>query len=177
MRRLVFLIALLALAMPVSLATAKHVPVDHVFGDATLEFPASVPPVTEQTTFDVTGDPLSTAASGSFRKTIIGDGVDIEMTGLVDCLRVVGDTAYISGTLTASKGTFPPGSPFYQSMRDTSPDGTGDTVSATFLGRPDVAPTLTCEDTEPPEHVITSGNIVIEQCDWINGSGKCKTKD
>ena len=96
------------------------------------------------------------------------------MTGLVDCLRVVGNTAYMSGILT--EGTFLPGSRFYQSVRDTSPDGAGDMVSGIFLGELGF-PSLTCEDVEPPEDVITSGNIVIEQCDWINGSGKCKTTD
>src|SRR2546430_3573465 len=141
MRRLVFLVSLLALAMPVSLAAAKHAPVNHVFGDVTVEVPGS----TDQTTFDVTGDPLSTAATGSFHKHSVFsvEGVEIDMTGAVDCLRVVGNTAYISGTLTASQGTLPPGTPFYQSVRDTSPDGTGDTVSATFLG-----PGLTCADVQ-----------------------------
>jgi hypothetical protein len=173
MRRLVFFIGLLALAMPVSLASAKHAPVNHVSGDVTLEFPRGD---SDQIMFDVTGDPLSTAASGSFHKhsvfhEVLGI-VEIDMTGLVDCLRVVGDTAYMSGVITASMGTVPPGTPFFQSVRDTSPAGTGDTVSATFVGAG-----ATCFLSEPPEFVIASGNIVIEQCDWINGSGKCKTKD
>jgi hypothetical protein len=55
---------------------------------------------------------------------------------------------------------------------DASPDGAGDSVGFTFLG-----PTFTCENVEPPEFVIASGNIVIEQCDKVTGSGKCKTKD
>jgi len=166
MRRLVFLIALLALAMPVSLAAAKHAPVNHVFGDVTLlDFPG----VTE--TFDVIGDPLSTAASGSFRNHFVSGGVDIDVTGTVDCLRVVGNTAYISGTITASNNV-PVGTPFYTSVRDASPDGAGDTVGTFFVG-----PGLTCADVQPLGLVIASGNIVIEQCEWITGSGKCKTKD
>jgi hypothetical protein len=172
MRRLVFLVALLALAMPVSLAAAKHAPVNHVFGDVTQDFPGEA----DQITFDVTGDPLSTAASGSYhRHIVIQEGfeiVEVDMTGVVDCLRVVGNTAHMSGVLTASIGTLPPGTPFYTSVRDTSPDGTGDTVAATFLGQG-----ATCFLNEQPGRAIASGNIVIEQCDWINGSGKCKTKD
>jgi hypothetical protein len=60
-------------------------------------------------------------------------------------------------------------------MTDTSPDGTGDIIGPTFVAL--IGPALTCAATEPPANVIVSGNIVIEQCDWINGSGKCKTKD
>jgi hypothetical protein len=41
---------------------------------------------------------LSTAASGSFRQHTVAQGVDLLMIGSVDCLRVVGNTAYISGT-------------------------------------------------------------------------------
>jgi hypothetical protein len=173
MRRLVFLIVLLALAMPVSLASAKHAPVNHVFGDVTLEFFS--PSITVQITFDVTGDPLSSVASGSFRQHTFGEGVDDDFTGSVDCLRVVGNTAYISGFVTASS-YLPVGTPFYSSMVDASPDGTGDMIGPTFV---DLTGTggLTCADTEPAGNVITSGNVVIEQCQKVTGSGKCKTKD
>jgi hypothetical protein len=167
MRRLVFLIALLALAMPVSLAAAKHAPVNHVFGDVTVELPGE----TDQYTFDVAGDPLSSAASGSFRWQIVAEGVDVLLIGSVDCLRVVGNTAYISGTITESN-TVAVGTPFYTSMVDMSPDGTGDMVGPIYP-----FPGLTCADVQVTEFVIASGNIVIEQCDKITGSGKCKTKD
>jgi hypothetical protein len=170
MRRLVFLIALLALAMPVSLAAAKHTPVNHVFGDVTLL-------VTElssvQFTFDVTGDPLSNAASGSFRWRVAG-GAEGEMTGSVDCLRVVGNTAYISGTFTEGN-LITVGTPFYTTMMDASPDGTGDMVGGIYLATAGFD--LTCADVRPADLPIASGNIVIEQCDKITGSGKCKTKD
>jgi hypothetical protein len=128
MRRLVVLIALLALAMPVSLAAAKHVPVNHVFGDVTLEFPDA----TVQYTFDVTGDVFSTAASGSFRLHIFGEGVDNDMRGSVDCLMVVGNAAYISGVVTSSTD-LAVGTPFFTTMVDTIPDGTGDMIGPTYL--------------------------------------------
>jgi hypothetical protein len=170
MRRLGFLIALLALAMPVSLAAPKHVPVNHVFGDVTLLTERS----TVQLTFDVTGDPLSNAASGSFRWYSVAGGAEGEMRGSVDCLMVVGNTAYISGTPTEGN-LVTVGTPFYTTMMDASPDGTGDMVGGIYLATAGFD--LTCTDVQPADTVITSGNIVIEQCDKITGSGKCKTKD
>jgi hypothetical protein len=114
-------------------------------------------------------------ASGSFRQHTFGEGVDDDFRGSVDCLRVVANAAYISGFVTASN-YLPVGTPFYTSMIDTSPGGTGDLIGPTFV---DLMGTggLTCADTEPTENVIAAGNVVIEQCDWINGAGKCKTKD
>jgi hypothetical protein len=174
MRRLIFLIACLALAMPVSLAAAKHAPVNHVFGDFTWEIERS----TVQFTFDVTGDPLSTAASGSFRHYSDSAGTVGEMTGSIDCLRVVGNTAYISGTVTGGN-LISLGTRFYTPIMDASPDGIGDMFGGFYLDWPNSTGTgpLTCTEVKPPELVITTGNIVIEQCDKVTGSGKCKTKD
>jgi hypothetical protein len=172
MRRFVCTVAVLALAIPVSLAEAKaKEPVNFVYGDATVDFPLYGETV--QDTFDVTGNALTFAASGFYRQHVLAVGLDIDITGQVDCLSVVGNTAYLNGVLTESnRQDIPVGTPFYTSMTDTSPDGSGDIVGATYLN-----PGFTCAVSIPPEFVITSGNVVIQHCDWINGSGKCKTED
>jgi len=172
MRRFLFTVAVLALAIPASLAEAKSKePVNLVSGDATVEFPLYGETVHD--TFDVTGSGLTFAASGFYRQHVLAEGLDIDLTGQVDCLNVVGNSAYMSGTLTASnRPDIPVGTPFYTSMTDTSSDGSGDLVGATYLN-----PGFTCVVSIPPEFVITSGNVMIQHCDWISGSGKCKTED
>jgi hypothetical protein len=169
MYRFLFALAVLAFAMPASLAQAKAETISHVYGDATVAFPD----VTIHDTFDVRGNPQTFVASGFYRQHVFGEGFDIDFTGTVDCLNVVGNTAYLSGILTASnRPDIAVGSPFYTSMTDASPDGTGDMVGGTYLNSP-----YTCLSIIPPEFLVTSGNVVIQQCDRINGSDKCKAKD
>jgi hypothetical protein len=177
MRRFLCMVAVLALAIPASLAEAKSKePVNFAYGDATVVFPLYGE--TFHATFDVTGNPLTFAASGLYRQHVFGEGFDFDITGDVDCLRLVGgNTAYMSGIITESnRADIPVGTPFFTDVTDTSPDGSGDELGRTYLN-----PGFTCATILPPGFltgfVITSGNVVVQHCDWINGSGKCKTED
>jgi hypothetical protein len=166
-RRSFVLVALLILLVPVAAADAKSAPAYVVSGDALVDF-AGVETV--EWVADVTGDPATLTATGSFRQHIVAEGLDIDLTGSVDCLNVVGSTAYLSGVITASnREDIAVGTPFYTSVTDGSSTGAVDIVGPNYLN-----PGLTCSSTVAPEFVVTSGDLSILACSKLKNSGKCK---
>jgi hypothetical protein len=166
-RRILPLVAVVAIGLAAPVADAKQTPVNHVYGSTIVDFPGE----TVSDTFDVSGPALTTSASGLFRRHIVADGLDIDVTGAINCLNVVGNTAYLSGSVVASnREDIPIGAPFYTVVVDVSPDGTGDMVGPVYFTG------LTCADVQPAEFTITTGNVVVEQCGMITAEGECTTK-
>jgi hypothetical protein len=161
------LIALLALLLvPVSVANAKSEPVYVVSGDALVDFGNE----TYEWAADVVGDPSSLTATGTFRQHIVGEGLDIDLTGSVDCLNVVGSTAHLSGIITASnRADIPVGTPFQTSVTDGSSTGTADILGPVYLN-----PGFTCSTPTAQEFVVTSGDVEVLRCEKLKSSGKCK---
>lgn len=111
--------------------------------------------------FHVIGKPLSLAAVGSYQmRSVAPMRMDINITGAVDCLKLVGNTAYMSGTIKASGNEALVGRPFLTAVADINPDGTGDMVGTVFDSPPGG-----CGGDLPtyvrPEFTITRGNVRV----------------
>ena len=160
MRAFLFLLITLAVAGSASLAQAEPpqtVNPRSASGDTVVIRGPSV--ITHH--FHVIGKPLSLAAVGSFQMRVVDEGrVDIDFTGEVDCLKLVGKRAYMSGTIVASNNEDSVGRRFLTAVADNPPDGPGDWVGAVFEGPPGG-----CAGDIPtyvwPEFEITSGNVTV----------------
>ena len=169
LRRLV-VCSMVAVALPVSAAAAKGEAAYVVSGEAIVDHGGGV---MSERTVSVIGDPSTTDVVGTYRFRVYGPDFDIQLAGSVDCLTVVGNTAYISGVLTESnRPDIPVGTPFYSALSDGGPAGV-DVVAPIYLN-----PGVTCSPPSfQPEFVVTSGDLTILFCDKFKEGGKCKTRD
>jgi len=116
--------------------------------------------------FDASSGPLGENPSGAFRYDEGGLGFFFE--GQVTCLQVTGNRAAIGGTVTASN-FLPIGSGFAFQAVDNTP-GPPDTMSfGTRLPAGPPANTPNCGDVTGAGHVVTFGDIVVQ--DNVAGGG------
>jgi hypothetical protein len=167
---------LLGLALVPGVATAKQQSVNRAYSNPTAGTAATTD------TFDVTGDAVTFEATGFWERVFTATGQ--RMRAEVDCLRVVGNTAHMTGVYTVAEA-FPQllGDGFYHSMQDNGAAGQGDLVHSPIVwffpaGPPPCSPPFT---NLPPTTPITSGDVVVEPCEKFKDKpdtdkDKCKDK-
>jgi hypothetical protein len=165
-----FVFAVIAIALPTSVASAKNEPGYLVAGEAIVAFEGGQ---IAEWSVDVAGSPDSTAAIGTLEFHTFSPDLDIRLVGAVDCLSVVGSTAYFSGVLTESnRADIAVGTPFYSAVTDGGPAG-ADMMAPIYLN-----PGVTCSPPSfQPEFVATSGDLTIQFCEKLKQNGKCKVGD
>lgn len=165
-----FACALIAIALPTAAASAKGEPAYVVTGEASISFQGGE---VVEWAVAVAGDPATTEAVGTFSLHDFSPNFDFLLVGAVDCLTLVGNTAYVSGVLTESnRADVPVGTLFYSAITDGG-DAGPDVVAPMYLN-----PGVTCSPPSfQPEFVVTSGDFQIRFCDKAKENGKCKTRN
>jgi hypothetical protein len=132
-----------------------HLIVHNVFGLQTLEL--------KQFEFKAAGNPDS-SASGRYRYREIDDGVPFDASGPITCMTVVGDQAWIGGTITDSNDPTVIGAGSWWHVTDNGQGANDPPDITTFLGIGTLAQTQAFCDTYPPyKHpfAIDGGNIKV----------------
>jgi len=151
------LLALGVVGATVSIAAADP-PGPSVFGHATWNFASSINGDNVFTKAHFTAHALPHVDGHVHIKAVdtVDNSIYLEYTGQVDCLRVSGNEAWISGTITEEKGAVAGNRYFEWALDDGDDNGGQDLITVTRYSAP-----FSCSHNLVPLTPIQSGNVEV----------------